>query len=122
MTSLRTWIQLFERRTECAAHPDPKEIQINITGFLNSKNARVFLTELWDLLLSAMENPEGVPSLLLDAKKAEILQRQVAFFVALICIMGLRMLGFSCYNFLHFFESIADETVREHYNGVFLSH
>ncbi|KAF6776082.1 hypothetical protein AHF37_00832 [Paragonimus kellicotti] len=57
-------------------HPDPKEIQINITGFLNSKNARIFLTELWDLLLSAMENLDGVPSAFLEAKKTEILRRQ----------------------------------------------
>ncbi|KAF5402585.1 putative tumor differentially expressed protein [Paragonimus heterotremus] len=57
-------------------HPDPKEIQINITGFLNSKNARIFLTELWDLLLSAMENPDGVPGVFLEAKKTEILRRQ----------------------------------------------
>ncbi|CAH8587495.1 unnamed protein product [Dicrocoelium dendriticum] len=57
-------------------HPDPKEIQINITGFLNSKNARIFLTELWDLLLSAMDNPDGVPAAFLEAKKTEILKRQ----------------------------------------------
>ncbi|VDP93424.1 unnamed protein product [Echinostoma caproni] len=58
-------------------YPDPKEIQINITGFLNSKNARIFLSELWDLLLSAMQNPEGVPAALVEAKKAEIANRQV---------------------------------------------
>ncbi|KAF8563947.1 hypothetical protein P879_09646 [Paragonimus westermani] len=57
-------------------HPDPREIQINITGFLNSKNARIFLTELWDLLLSAMENLDGVPNAFLEAKKTEILRRQ----------------------------------------------
>ncbi|THD20160.1 hypothetical protein D915_008941 [Fasciola hepatica] len=58
-------------------YPDPKEIQINITGFLNSKNARIFLTELWDLLLSAMQDPEGVPAMLIEAKKAEIANRQL---------------------------------------------
>uniref|UniRef100_A0A095C979 Serine/arginine repetitive matrix protein 1 n=1 Tax=Schistosoma haematobium TaxID=6185 RepID=A0A095C979_SCHHA len=57
-------------------HPDPKEIQINITGFLNSKNARVFLSELWDLLLSAMQTPDGVPAAFLEAKKEEIAKRQ----------------------------------------------
>ncbi|KAH8872899.1 Serine/arginine repetitive matrix protein 1 [Schistosoma japonicum] len=57
-------------------HPDPKEIQINITGFLNSKNARIFLSELWDLLLSAMQTPDGVPAAFLEAKKEEIAKRQ----------------------------------------------
>ena len=41
--------------------PDGKDIQINLTGFLNAKNARLFVEELWILLLSAMDSPEGVP-------------------------------------------------------------
>ncbi|KAM3183484.1 hypothetical protein ACTXT7_010265 [Hymenolepis weldensis] len=53
--------------------PDPKEIQINLSAFLGSKNARIFVGELWDLLLSAMNTPGGVPAILLEAKKAEIL-------------------------------------------------
>ncbi|CAH8865581.1 unnamed protein product [Trichobilharzia szidati] len=57
-------------------HPDPKEIQINITGFLNGKNARIFLSELWDLLISAMQTPDGVPAAFLEAKKEEIAKRQ----------------------------------------------
>ncbi|VDQ01042.1 unnamed protein product [Trichobilharzia regenti] len=61
-------------------HPDPKEIQINITGFLNGKNARIFLSELWDLLLSAMQTPDGVPAAFLEAKKEEIAKRQVIIF------------------------------------------
>ena len=31
-------------------------MQINLTGFLNGRNARVFMQELWDLLLSAQES------------------------------------------------------------------
>ncbi|KAL7056265.1 hypothetical protein AAHC03_020817 [Spirometra sp. Aus1] len=57
-------------------HPDPKEIQINMTGFLLSKNARIFISELWDLLLSAMGTPGGVPAVFLEAKKAELSQKQ----------------------------------------------
>ncbi|KAM7532656.1 hypothetical protein Aperf_G00000130757 [Anoplocephala perfoliata] len=53
--------------------PDPKEIQINLSAFLGSKNARIFVGELWDLLLSAMNTPGGVPAILLEAKKAELL-------------------------------------------------
>jgi serine/arginine repetitive matrix protein 1 len=36
--------------------PDPKMMQINLTGFLNGRNARVFMQELWDLLLSAQDS------------------------------------------------------------------
>ncbi|VDO00262.1 unnamed protein product [Rodentolepis nana] len=57
--------------------PDPKEIQINLSAFLGSKNARIFVGELWDLLLSAMNTPGGVPAILLEAKKAEILSSRV---------------------------------------------
>ncbi|VDL41549.1 unnamed protein product [Hymenolepis diminuta] len=57
--------------------PDPKEIQINLSAFLGSKNARIFVGELWDLLLSAMNTPGGVPAILLEAKKAEILSSKV---------------------------------------------
>ncbi|VDD81508.1 unnamed protein product [Mesocestoides corti] len=53
--------------------PDPKDIQINLTAFLGSKSARIFVTELWDLLLSAMNTPGGVPAIFLEAKKAELL-------------------------------------------------
>jgi serine/arginine repetitive matrix protein 1 len=38
--------------------PDPKMMQINLTGFLNGRNARVFMQELWDLLLSAQDSTD----------------------------------------------------------------
>lgn len=57
--------------------PDPKFMQINITGFLQAKNAREFMKELWTLLLSAQENIGGIPSSLLEKKKEEIKQRKV---------------------------------------------
>ena len=52
-------------------------MQINLTGFLNAKNARLFMEELWDLLLSAMENVGGIPAIFLEQKKEEIRKRQV---------------------------------------------
>ena len=58
-------------------HPNPKEMQINLTGFLNGKNARVFIGELWEHLLSAQENITGIPNQFLEQKKNEIKQRQV---------------------------------------------
>ncbi|VDM30715.1 unnamed protein product [Hydatigera taeniaeformis] len=59
--------------------PDPKDIQINLTAFLGSKSARIFVTELWDLLLSAMNTTGGVPAILLEARKVEILGSKVVY-------------------------------------------
>lgn len=53
-------------------------MQINLTGFLNGKNAREFMKDLWPLLLSAQENIAGIPSAFLEQKKEEIRQRQVS--------------------------------------------
>uniref|UniRef100_A0A671Q5Q8 PWI domain-containing protein n=1 Tax=Sinocyclocheilus anshuiensis TaxID=1608454 RepID=A0A671Q5Q8_9TELE len=58
-------------------NPDGKMMQINLTGFLNGKNAREFMKDLWPLLLSAQENIAGIPSAFLEQKKEEIKQRQV---------------------------------------------
>ena len=52
-------------------------MQINLTGFLNAKNARIFMHELWELLLSAMDNIGGIPAKFLEQKKEEIKKRQV---------------------------------------------
>ena len=52
-------------------------MQINLTGFLNAKNARTFIQELWELLLSAMETIGGIPAKFVEQKKEEIKQRQV---------------------------------------------
>lgn len=61
-------------------NPDSKMMQINLTGFLNGKNAREFMGELWPLLLSAQENIAGIPTAFLELKKEEIKQRQVGVF------------------------------------------
>ncbi|CEO98421.1 hypothetical protein PBRA_006535 [Plasmodiophora brassicae] len=45
---------------------DPREIQINLTGFLGT-NAAVFVTELWNLLLEAQDAPGGIPVTLLQS-------------------------------------------------------
>lgn len=47
-----------------------------MTGFLG-KNASKFSKELWQLFLSAQENPNGVPPQLLEAKKEELLKQRV---------------------------------------------
>ena len=39
--------------------PDPRKMQINLTGFVNGKNARLFMGELWALLASAQATESG---------------------------------------------------------------
>jgi serine/arginine repetitive matrix protein 1 len=53
-----------------------KEIQITLTGFME-KNTGKFMKELWTLLLSAQNNPSGVPQQFLDARAAETKKKQV---------------------------------------------
>ncbi|KAH7086684.1 PWI domain-containing protein [Paraphoma chrysanthemicola] len=55
--------------------PKIKEIQIQLTGFLN-KDTPAFCKELWDLMLSAQDSAMGVPRELLEAKKLELQQEQ----------------------------------------------
>lgn len=52
-------------------------MQINLTGFLNPKNARLFLHDLWALLCSAQENIGGIPEKFIAQKKEEIKKKQV---------------------------------------------
>ncbi|KAK1932980.1 PWI domain containing protein [Babesia divergens] len=56
---------------------DPKKLQINLTGFM-AKNARVFVKELWDLLIAAQDNDYGIPQAFIDEKKREIAEIQSA--------------------------------------------
>ena len=44
-----------------AKDPDPRKMQINLTGFLNGKNARLFMGELWTHLDSAQSSETGIP-------------------------------------------------------------
>jgi len=55
---------LLEEKQE----PDPKHLQINITGFL-AKDASQFVLELWKLLLSAQNNIGGIPPEFLEKKE-----------------------------------------------------
>lgn len=55
---------------------DGKQIQIQLTGFLE-KNTGKFMKELWGLLLSAQNNASGVPQQFLDAKEEEMKKKKV---------------------------------------------
>lgn len=56
--------------------PDPRKIQLNITGFLE-KETPAFAKQMWNLLLSAQSNSQGVPTELLEKKKEELRQQKV---------------------------------------------
>jgi len=62
---------LLEEKQE----PDPKSLQINITGFL-SKDASQFVLDLWRLLISAQNSIGGIPPEFLEKKKEEIRARK----------------------------------------------
>lgn len=51
--------------------PDPKKVQIQLTGFLEGKTAE-FMSELWELLISAQDSPGGVPKRFVEEKKEEL--------------------------------------------------
>ncbi|XP_078174401.1 splicing factor PWI domain-containing protein isoform X1 [Carex rostrata] len=58
-----------------AKEVDGKQIQIQLTGFME-KNTAKFMRELWGLLLSAQQNASGVPQQFLDAKAEEIIKKK----------------------------------------------
>ena len=72
----------------CLQFPNGKEMQINLTGFLNARNARQFMTELWVLLLSAQDNIGGIPAKFMEQKKEEIKRRQVSEKSLLVQVMA----------------------------------
>jgi len=55
---------------------DPRHLQINLTGFLEN-NTSSFCNELWKLLISAANNPSGIPQKFLDEKAAEMRERNI---------------------------------------------
>ncbi|KAA1074598.1 hypothetical protein PGT21_012997 [Puccinia graminis f. sp. tritici] len=56
---------------------DPKRMQINLTGFLESKTGP-FMSELWALLISAQQSPLKVPALFIEQKKEEMRKKEEA--------------------------------------------
>ena len=58
--------------------PDGKSMQIMMTGFLGKTKARSFMGELWNLMIDAQENTHGIPTELIEQKKAELLKKSVS--------------------------------------------
>jgi hypothetical protein len=52
-------------------------MQINLTGFLGAKNARLFMAELWRHLVSASSNALGISQYLIDEEKVKAAAHQV---------------------------------------------
>ncbi|MCJ1234419.1 hypothetical protein MMC14_002380 [Varicellaria rhodocarpa] len=69
-------IELCFNLLEGTRFPDIKDLQIQLTGFLDKDTAK-FCKELWMLCLSAQSNPQGVPKELLEAKKLELIQEKI---------------------------------------------
>ena len=55
---------------------DPRELQINLEGFLGVDASAVFMRELWNLLLSAQSSTTGVPEELIEQQKREQEERE----------------------------------------------
>ncbi|KAI0251213.1 PWI domain-containing protein, partial [Lactifluus subvellereus] len=51
--------------------PDPKKMQINLTGFLTDSTP-AFMVALWDLLIEAQASPAGIPRSFVEEKKEEM--------------------------------------------------
>jgi serine/arginine repetitive matrix protein 1 len=42
--------------------PDPRKMQVSLTGFMDKHGAAAFMSDLWKLLLSAQDTVGGVPA------------------------------------------------------------
>lgn len=55
---------------------DPRVVQLNLSGFMED-HAPAFTERLWRLLLSAQNEVGGIPTEILEAKKAELRAQQL---------------------------------------------
>lgn len=51
---------------------DPRRAQLNLTGFLGEEQSALFCDSLWNLLLDAQDQPAGIPTVILEEKKAKM--------------------------------------------------
>jgi len=62
---------LVDAMLEADEAPDPKNMQLQLTGFLEKK-AGQFVQELWTLLVDAQSSVGGIPSAFLEQKKEQM--------------------------------------------------
>lgn len=73
--------------------PDIRSIREQLRGFLG-KSTQPFCRRLWELLLSAQEDPQGIPAELIELKRKELEEQRVCF-----CIPGSAALGSRCHYY-----------------------
>jgi len=69
-------IEYVFSQLEETKYPDGKAMQIMLTGFLGKTKAKAFMSDLWEILTEAQENPHGIPKELIELKKNEILKKK----------------------------------------------
>ena len=69
-------IGLIFNLLETAQFPDPRKMQVQLTGFLE-RNTKTLMLDLWRLMLSAQSNELGIPEEFLEQKKRELMEQQV---------------------------------------------
>ncbi|KAJ2521222.1 separin protein [Coemansia sp. RSA 1939] len=84
---------------EESSTPDPKMMQVNLTGFLES-NTQEFMQSLWKILLEAQKGPGGIPESLIQKKIDELKHKreQEELIKANIAIANQRMRGTNTAN------------------------
>lgn len=66
---------MLENARKNKVPPDPKEMQIALTGFLE-RDAKPFMEELWNHIVTASRNPGGIPTKVLEDAKKEISEKR----------------------------------------------
>jgi hypothetical protein len=51
-------------------------MQVQLTGFLE-RNAKTFMADLWDMLISAQSSAVGIPAVIIEQRQQEQQQQQV---------------------------------------------
>ncbi|KAM3147192.1 hypothetical protein pb186bvf_000908 [Paramecium bursaria] len=71
----RQIVNYLEQQADEIKGPDPKELTILITGYFE-KNAMPFMTDLWNLLLSAQDQQNGVAIQIQDQKQQQLQRKK----------------------------------------------
>jgi serine/arginine repetitive matrix protein 1 len=67
--------QMIRFNSQHLQTPDPKKMQINLTGFLTNSTS-AFMSALWALLLEAQDSTTGIPRTIVEEKKQEMRKAQ----------------------------------------------
>lgn len=89
---------------------DPRKMQINLTGFLNAKNARAFMAKLWAHLVSASESDVGISEEIVQTKVREIEEEEVRSLISMcyiyLCSRAVICLFYTTDYFLFWFAAV----------------